>query len=211
MKLRVHKQWLALTIGLSGLMGLPGLIVSGCGLDPAPPPATTADVADVIYEGLATDEALIVMLAAQAQTDPAQSAVIDTPAADMVLPSAKTPTFSWHVGEVARAPRLNVNPNDSRWASALHSLLEVREAHAHGAPINGRAYFLVFSTPGAPKFHRVFTTELTYTPDAAAWAKLVSAKGPITLTILNAVFESNRVAQDGGPFMGPSNSFSIAK
>lgn len=206
MNLRVGKPWLALSILVAGFSSVPGLIVSGCGTDPAAPAITTADVSDVIYEGLGTDEALIVMLAMQAQSKPAQSAVVDTPAAEMVLPSATAPTFAWHIGEVARGPKQSF----PRWASTLRSLVEVREAHAHGAPVNGRGYFLVFSTAGAPKWLRVFTTDLTYTPDAAAWAKLNTAKGPITLTIMNAIFENNRVAQDGGPFMGPSVSFSIA-
>jgi hypothetical protein len=194
-----QKPWIGLLFGLLALTGAPGVILSGCET-PAqpPPPANTIDTAGVVYEGLATDEALVILLALEARSEPAENAVVDYPADQMALPAATPATFAWHIGEMAGV-----------WPS-LESMLGPRAAYAHGAPVNGRGYFLVFSTPSSPKLLRVFTTDLTYTPDAAAWASLVGANLPISLTITNAIFEDNRVAQDGGPYVGSSVSFSIS-
>jgi hypothetical protein len=85
----------------------------------------------------------------------------------------------------------------------------VPSAQAHGTPINGRAYFLVFSTAKSEGVLRVFTTRLDYTPDAAAWAKLRAAGGPITATALNAVFENNRVVVGEAPWEGEPVTFTI--
>jgi hypothetical protein len=202
-----RRVFVGLVFGLAGLTGFPGLVLSGCEspANPLPPTSTEPDISGVVYEGLATDEALVILLGFEAQSDPAQNVVCDYPAAKMSLPAATAATFAWHIGESARL----WPPSLHDWALAVDAMITPRQAHAHGAPINGRGYFLVFSTPSAPKLLRVFTTELTYTPDATAWATLVAAGGPISLTITNAIFEDNRVAQDGGPFAGPGISFSI--
>jgi hypothetical protein len=86
----------------------------------------------------------------------------------------------------------------------------VRSAYAHGDPFTGTATYLVFSTDSDPKLLRVLTSEASYTPDAAAWDKLVAAGKPITLTLTGAEFETNRIAQDGGPYKGSSTQFTIA-
>ncbi len=80
----------------------------------------------------------------------------------------------------------------------------MREAHAHGAPVNGRAYLLTFMTASNAKLLRVFTTELQYLPDTAAWETLSGSVDAVGVTITNAIFEQNRVAQGGGPFVGPA-------
>jgi hypothetical protein len=88
----------------------------------------------------------------------------------------------------------------------------VRTAHAHGTPIDGRAYFLVFRTEENPRLLRVFTTRLDYTPSAEAWAKLSGeGGGPITVEITGAIFEQNRIPQDGGPWLGETLSFEFAR
>lgn len=207
MKRGARTGWMGLFLGLMALTGLPGMVLSGCEspADPSTPTPTDTDIEGVVYEGLATDEALVILLGYTARSDPAQNAVVDSPAPQVSLPAASPATFAWHIGELAGS-----------WPASLHeraltfgAMFGPRLAHAHGAPVNGRGYFLVFSTPSSPKLLRVFTTELTYTPDAQAWASLVSAGGPISLTITNAIFEDNRVAQDGGPFAGPAVSFSM--
>lgn len=207
MKRSRRKPWVGLFLGLFMLTGFPGMVLSGCESNAGPSTSTSTDtdIENVVYEGLATDEALVILLNLEHRSDPAQSAVVDTPAPQMSLPATSPAKFSWHIGEMARAKP----PSLLEWAWRFGEILEPRPAHAHGAPVNGRGYFLVFSTPSSPKLLRVFTTELTYTPDATAWASLVSVGGPISLTITNAIFEDNRVAQDGGPFAGSAVTFSI--
>lgn len=134
------------------------------------------DLADVVYEGSATDEALVELLAASAVEDGAQAAALTAPAAGTALDPATVVDFTWEVGSVPR----------------------------HGDPLNGRAYLVVFSTPASPELLRVFTTNLTYTPDADAWATITGAGEAVSVTITNAVFEQNRVAQGGGPWVGPT-------
>jgi hypothetical protein len=83
----------------------------------------------------------------------------------------------------------------------------VRAAHAHGAPMNGRGYLLVLSGPEGEVLARVFTTALSYTPDAATWDALSAEGSPITAVVTNAVFADGRVAPDGGPFAGEPITF----
>jgi hypothetical protein len=173
--------------------------------------------ADVIYEGGATDEALAELEAAGAPTtNAAETASFTAPLADAALPAATPAAFTWALP--AQGSRLELLPQGrevpgplERSATAALGLLlsGVREAHAHGDPVNGRAFFVVFSTAAEPELVRVFTTASTYTPDDAAWTALKGAAAPITATITSAVFESNRVAADGGPFTGGTVTFTI--
>lgn len=198
---------------------------------------------DVIYEGGATDEALVALLAKAPKTDASQAAILDTPADGAVLPGDAAPEFTFHVGGTAQrtapwsGPEIELaalaapagRPSSEvslGWATApagrpaseaslgwaeLAALLgPVRAARAHGTPVNGRAYFIVFSTAEREGLVRVFTTKLSYTPDAEAWGKLRAAGAPITVSVLNAIFESNRVSRDGGPFAGEPVTFTIA-
>lgn len=197
----------ALLLGTLVLTGLPlsGLSACGSGDANAPPAQSEPDIEGVLYAGQATDEALLALLRLEPQYNAAQTALIDSPASNASLPKSPAATFAWHIGESSAALNLDIKS----WGASFASLWMPRKAHAHGAPVNGRAYFLVFSTPSKPKLLRVFTTELSYTPDAAAWATLSSSSEPISLTITNAVFENNRVAQDGGPFEGQALTFSF--
>ena len=129
----------------------------------------------VIYEGAATDEALIELLAATPVDDATQAAGFTAPAEGSALDPAAPPTFTWEAGAVPR----------------------------HGDPVNGRAYLVVFATATDPEVLRVFTTETSYTPDAAAWSTVTGAGAAVTVTITSAIFEQNRVAQGGGPWVGP--------
>ncbi|WP_437934858.1 hypothetical protein [Sorangium sp. So ce341] len=186
-------------------------------------------LADVIYEGGATDEALDALLAADPKDEPSQGTVFDAPEDGAAVPGDAAPALTFHVAGAARwtapgaAPALGVAgawpgvpeagapaAGASPWAELGALLGPVRAARAHGMPINGRAYFLVFSTAEREGLLRVFTTKLSYTPDAAAWDKLRAAGGPITVSVLNAVFENNRIVQGGGPFTGEPVTFSVA-
>lgn len=166
--------------------------------------AAAPDMEGVVYAGTANDEALYALLTAKVTADAAQAAVFDVPAEGAALPEDTPATFQWHVAGASAA----VSPKGAVWA-ALGSLVGEREALAHGAPVNGRAYLVVFSTPGDDKLLRVFTTDLSYTPDATAWAALTSAKGTISATVTNALFEEGRITQGGGPFQGKTVTFSI--
>ncbi|WP_437808016.1 hypothetical protein [Sorangium sp. So ce1078] len=182
---------------------------------------------DVIYEGGATDEALIALLAAEPKDEPSQGTAFDAPEDGATLPGDAAPELTFHVAGAAQrtAPRAAPAPRSagaapgareagaagaSLWAEVGALLGPVRAAQAHGTPINGRAYFLVFSTAEREGLLRVFTTKLSYTPDAAAWEKLRAAGAPLTVSVLNAVFENNRIVQGGGPFTGEPVSFSVA-
>lgn len=179
------------------------------------------ELGDVVYEGGATDEALEDLLAGSAVSDPAETASFAQPTADAVLPAAAPATFSWAIpagGSFFELPRPGADPTGARAPGAIERaataalgvlLSGIPEAHAHGDPVNGRAYFVVFATSADPKLLRVFTTQTTYTPDDAAWTQLKSAGAPITATLTSAVFESNRVGADGGPFSGGSVTFTI--
>jgi hypothetical protein len=77
--------------------------------------------------------------------------------------------------------------------------------------VNGRAYFLEVTTKGGAAVARVFTTLLEYTPDDAVWSAMKASGEPLTATIVSAIFENNRIAEDGGPFAGQPASFSVMK
>lgn len=182
----------------------------GGGETGSPPVQGEPDIEGVIYGGLATDEALLAMLLLTEKTDPAQGVVVDVPAAGASLPRDIPPTLSWHVGGGSAAIDSFTGTRFVRAMSAMVDWMGPRVAWAHGAPVNGRAYLLEFSTPDAPGLVRVFTTELSYTFDAGTWGQLALQGKNITLRITNAIFESNRVALDGGPFAGEPVTFSIA-
>lgn len=167
------------------------------------------DLSDVLYEGGATDEGLVDLLARTPIDGSAEAANILEPSAGAALPSAPA-TFSWAVGATARVPH-GFEPRRSaprpRTRLGLRTLLGPGVAYAHGAPINGRAYFLVLSTPGKAKLVRVFTMNLSFTPSASVWERVLGSGEPVTASVLSAIFENNRVAQDGGPFVGPAVTY----
>ena len=164
---------------------------------------------DVQYQGNATDEALEALLAATPKDEPARAPVFDFPLDGATLPSGEAPIFTWHAGATARAQPPARLPSCDAFAptppwTPVDALLGVALAHAtpalaHGTPTTGSAFLLTMEADGAP-VARVFTTGTEYLPNADTWAKLKSAKQPVTLTLLGAEFETNRVAQDGGPW-----------
>ena len=173
----------------------------------------------------------------QPVVDPAQAAVLDQPADGAALPRSPPPRFDWSLpGSASRtdgAPtgrRTALAPASPAWrgfspappapptATPLERLaapwLElvgpIRSAHAHGDPYNGDAFYLRFSIDSNPTLVEVFTSSFTYAPSAEAWEKMTTAGKPITLSLFNAVFEQNRVVQDGGPFAGSTITFTVA-
>ena len=84
-----------------------------------------------------------------------------------------------------------------------------RPAYAHGDPITGVAYYLVFSSSSDDGLVRVFTTNTDYTPGQDEWGRLRGVEGEITLRLTWADFETNRIAEGGGPWATPALTFTI--
>jgi len=182
-------------------------------------------LADVIYAGGTTDEALDQLLAATPTNDPSHAANFDAPADGAKLDPNTVPTFSWHIGSAAShsipAPNglrfaLSFDPPRPAWRSPVASLAPLsdvigppRAAHAHGAPFNGTGYFIVFSTEKDAKLVRAFTGDLTFTPDATAWDKLKNAGATIKATLTSGIFDNNNLTPDGGPFQGGAITFTV--
>lgn len=178
------------------------------------------DLADVIYEGAAIDEALETLLAAPVVDDASRTARFTWPSNGEVLPASEPLHVCWTIGQTAmyRPPSIVVpdvrRPAPHRTPRLSERMLAVllggiRSAHAHGKPLNGAGFLLVFSTPEDPKLLRVFTSAMAYIPDAAAQAKLAAVQGVIQVNLLHADFEDNRIARDGGPFRAIPTSFEL--
>jgi hypothetical protein len=183
-------------------------------------------LADVIYEGAGNDEALELLLAETPIQNGSTYAMFDAPVEGLPVPASPIPTFAWHVEGLDMGALTPTEQPRSRWASidglnpvgsrvreALGPLLDLvgpeRSARAHGSFIGGAAYLLVFSTTGNDNLLRVFTTNLTYTPDEAAWATLKGAGHPIQAWILTGIYDANQLVDGGGPFQGPWIAFNI--
>jgi hypothetical protein len=187
------------------------------------------EYADVVYEGEATDEGMVALGSALDQKAPVEDATRapELHTTETQLPKSPIPTFGWHIGqEGARAPlpftapqkALSLLPPASGpvvapGSDALREIRAlfgpIRAASAHGEPMNGAATFLVFSTKSDPKLVRVLTDQLSYTPSQEAWDKLVGAKTEITLSLIGATFDANRIADGGDPVQGSELKFTI--
>jgi hypothetical protein len=205
----------------SALTGAALSFGAACGT--APDPA----LADVIYEGGASEQPLKALLAVTPKDDPQRGAEIDNPPDKTLLPPSPIPTFQWHPrgATAAREPfelgPQALLPREPRERSALGRLVgplkellgPEREARAEQAPtpMDGTGYFLVFSTDMKPKVLRVFTTKTSYTPDAKAWDTLSSLQDWTTLSILTASFSDNQLSPTGGPWKGVDVQFCIER
>lgn len=182
--------------------------------------APSAELADVIFEGAATPDALEAMLALDPVKDAPKYAVLDAPSDGATFSASEIPTFSWHLkdataaGALAPAPpparrwAFDLAPGDrgdtNRGADWLAGLLgPERSAQAHRAPVNGPGYFLLLSTENDENAVRVFTTNTSYTPDAATWAKATSGGALVSAWVLTGIFMIDEIAPGGGPFKGP--------
>lgn len=178
-------------------------------------------IADVVYQGGATDEALEALLAVTPTASATQGANFTSPTNQSSVTANPPPTFTWAVGGGTGMREQNAPDRflddlrgrqpekiDRRLSQAAGSLLgdflsHERSAHAHGTPTSGAAYLLVFSTTTNDKVLRIFTTQTSYTPATAEIDKLKGvANENIRVQITNAQFDENRIAQDGGPFQG---------
>jgi hypothetical protein len=201
---------------------------SGGGSGGAPPV-----IPDVLYEAQASDEALAALLAATPSDAPTEAAYRTSPSEGAALGASSPEAFEWRVGptearwapgapEAVRFGAARHPPSEGSRTSALPGwlisapvevlmgpALSTRRAYAHGPPVNGRAYYLVVQDANGAIVHHVFTLDLRHTPSSEAWALLAAAEGPLRVSVTNAIFEDNRILEDGGPFVGPAVSFSI--
>jgi len=215
----------SLRVGLTALVFVPLVAASlyACSddtTDTTPPDEELKGYEDVIYEGEVTDEALVSLVSALEQgpkDDPAQAPTLVSPMGE--VPKTPIPTFTWKIGSTAAR---STPPTLLRWAehdsdrapprftAGLRDLIgPERAAHAHGTPYTGQATWAVFSSASDPKLVRVLTSKTTYTPAAAAWDKIAAAGGTITLTLIGAQFDQNRIATDGGPYKGSATTFTV--
>jgi hypothetical protein len=184
------------------LLAAPALAaLAGCGHD-HDDPVIDPSLADVIYEGGANDEALEALLAAQAVVDPARGATLVSPEQGATVPAAEPAAFSWGEGSAWRTR--------PRPVERLVGLVGGALVMGHGAPVNGRAYFVVFHTEGDPELTRVFTGLTSYAPATEVWQKMTAAGQPIAVTITSGIYDNNLLAADGGPFVGDTTTFTIA-
>lgn len=173
----------------------------------------------VVYEGDATDEALEALEAVEGPANPSTYAVFDEPKEGVVLPSSPAPTFKWHLKMPSDAGTDSgaflLRPALPERRALLGPLLELfgkeRTAEAHGTPLSGLGYLLLFTTEKNNDLLRVFTSKTTYTPGPGAMEILQGVDGPIQAWILTGVFDHNALTADGGPFRGPWISFELAK
>jgi len=197
------------------------LVATACSSDnkasDAQGPAGEQDIGQVIYVGEPTDEALLRLLDSTAMADPHHALTLDSPDVTAPVPKDAPVTFAFHVAASAQSTptmqRALGQPGRFAWRRGLHEFLQliapVRIAHAHGAPYNGTAYYLVVSDRDSKPVLQVFTSETSFTPEAVDFQHLVDAPQPLTLEITFADFEDNRIPSGGGPFQGGKFQFRI--
>lgn len=224
---------------LCGLTSLGLYGGASCGSDPATASTSSttgssaggaggAGAADaVVYEGDANDEAYAAITAKDGPMNPATYAVFDAPSEGVTLPTSPAPTFTWHLhvpsvdtdagsdaGSDAGAFLLHPGAPSQRRAS-LSPLLDLfgkeRSARAHGAPLSGFGYLLLFNTDKDSDLLRVFTSKTSYTPGPGAMEIFSKVEGVIQVWILAGAFDNDVLTPDGGPFRGPWTSFELMK
>jgi len=179
-------------------------------------PAGEQDIENVIYVGGVTDEALVRLLAVTPKNDPRQAVIIDSPDFGTPLSKDSPATLQFHLAsQMTRAPGLLLRPTSTapKWQRPLHEFLRLLApegvAHAHGAAYNGAAYYLVITGADSKPVLQVFSSQTSFTPEALDWQHLADAPQPLTLQITSAVFDTNSIPADGGPFVGGEFSFRI--
>jgi hypothetical protein len=166
----------------------------------------------VVYEGAATDEAIVPLLAMTPKAS--ASLKFTAPMASEMVPKAQPMTLSWSsglaLGPAAPSSLTVSTPGGfSAMLAVLRRELGVKQAHAHPQPFNGQGYYLRIEANGQD-IVRVFTDQRSYTVTAELWQKLVAAGGAMRATLVSAFFEKNRITSDGGPYEAPAVTFGIA-
>jgi hypothetical protein len=144
--------------------------------------------------------------------DDASPMVSDSLAPQLTAPTgviARTgapPTFTWTPGVVGSSTPIpdagaTIGAREittrAAFAVVMRELFPV--AHAHDPPVTGSMFRLVFDLGASATPLRVLTGATTYTPDAAAWARVLAATAPVPLTITSAYLNTGRIEQ--GPYV----------
>ncbi len=152
--------------------------------------------ANVVYEAGATDEALVAM--GGRQVADGKAIAVETPQPAQMLSPGQA--IVWAEPEEREAKSL--------WFDL--GRVFIGTAKAHGAPVNGMAYLVEVSAAGSSPFLRVFTTQRNYTPAADVLTAMKGAEAPLSVRIVGAVFEDNRIPEGGGPFASESIRFAVS-
>jgi hypothetical protein len=169
-------------------------------------------LADVLFEGSASDEAWLAIDEAPVTEDPAGASWTFTPTRWSRAGTAPTFTWSSSLSGVRhrRAPHGLPPDGDAspgiRLARGFDALL-VPVAHAHLPPITGQVYRLIFTIPGEGAPLRVLTTDPSFTPGAAALTSLNRATGPVALELVHTYLVGNRVME--GPYRLPPIALTV--
>lgn len=203
------------------------LVGTGACSSSTAPASPTPNLASVVYEAPATDEALGDLLVGAAKT--ARTLALAAPSAGQKVAASSVFTFVWAEPRMASAiapsdrslalvsgvkvePRAGSVPPAPHlaWSTEVRQLLALEStAHAHGTPTNGYAYYLTIGLAGAQPTVEVFTTAVKYEPTADQWVALKGAKGTLVATLRAGFFEDNRVISSGGPYDATPISFTI--
>ena len=136
----------------------------------------------------------------QSTANDARAPSITAPTEGQAVAGATPFTFQWTAPTSLRlrppGPRAPTFADEwRRWTTLLP------EAQAHCPPFSGRAYDLIFRRSGQVVFRRQ-QSGASWTPDAAAWARLRTAAGDqLELTIQTATFAADVIASGAGPFV----------
>lgn len=161
----------------------------------------------VVYEGGTNDEALDKLLSATPKSDPAKRPELVLPTRGAHVPAAPIPTFSWKPSATGFYMPQRVR---TKFAASF-PFGPIREAKAHGSPVNGKAYLVTFAAPGQPTLVQVFTTKTTYQPDETTWTNMKNVRGDISITVTVGTFDNNNLVQDGGPFASDAVPFTVGQ
>ncbi|MFO0749733.1 MAG: hypothetical protein U1F43_29295 [Myxococcota bacterium] len=176
----MRRTRLALSL-TSTLAGLALALVSACSDEAEPDP--NGDCPEPAYGGKASDEAWRAILDAlpTAEVGSPHAVTLTSPTEGAVLSAdGGPPTFAW-TSPIA----LDIAPSG--------------RVPRHLPPITDDIYYVQIGVAGEDCAIEALTTELGWTPDAAAWAKLQAAAGKaLTLTVTSAYLQENVVAE--GPY-----------
>jgi hypothetical protein len=179
----------------------------------SPPPGESdgkvdPKLADVVFEGDATDDALATLLAVDSMPNVHIGPRITHPPTNAVMLDSEVVTFEW---EADGSTALRLLPEERRLIPTWLTELLGPERAAQAAPVQttGRGYYLLFSTDEDPRLLRVFTTKTTYKPDKKAWDILRSAGMWTKLTVTSAQFWDLAMLPGSGPYAGDPIEFCI--
>jgi len=193
--------------------------------------ATVEDeLADVVYQGQVTDEALLRLLDSAPQPEAQPQLSVCVPQAGAGLVGEAPIEFSFARQSCALEPDARIEPRSMAAPSPerhaanagtraarepllsvlLSAFAPIGVAHAHGAPFNGTGYYLRVVDAAGEVSMQAFTDATTYTPTQAQWTRMAESTGPLRLEIVWAEFDNNEVAGNG-PFEARPVSFQLQK